>query len=239
MNIFARELKEILQQHGKTLGSLYGLRSDTFYIFPNKVTRLKHSLTHDMTATLNAEELDFLQEWVPLDAAGADLRRLRAALLAEAVRHLVGGRMPREIAAHLGEQTLQLLLEQEPDQVLLRREELLQAVRGMPSAASSERGALRGVGETPPPESDPTQSAVERALEVAIETYEQGALWLEVARETSERGARRGYLAQAQALLGRARELTIDAPTRAQGTPEQQTWLALIEQTLTEAATLG
>lgn len=88
------------------------MKTDTFQLLPNKVTRLRRSLFEDITATLNGEGLDILQKWVPLDADGVELRRLHAALVAEAVRHLLGGRMNRDEALQLGDITLQLLLDQ-------------------------------------------------------------------------------------------------------------------------------
>lgn len=84
MNIFARELVLILDGHGKQLSNLYGLRlpdpyrpGQTIQIAPNKVTRLIRSLTEDITATLNAEELDALKGWAGL--SDEEMRRLRAA----------------------------------------------------------------------------------------------------------------------------------------------------------------
>ncbi len=239
MNIFARELVFILGQHGRELGNLFGLRTATYQIFPNKITRLKRSLTEDITATLNAEELALLQTWVPLDSEGNELRHLRAALVAEAVRHLLGGRMNRDLASHLGDLTLHLLVGQSLEQVAYLRDELLETMRGDILPDFNERGALRGLVSQVPAEAGHALSQAEQALEAAVETYEQGALWLEVARETSERGTRLGYLAQANALLNRARELTADAPTIAQRTSEQQEWLAIIDAALVDGAALG
>lgn len=239
MNIFAHELASILRQHGKELGSLYGLRSATFQLLPNKVTRLKRSLTEDITATLNAEELELLQEWVPLDSEGMDLRRLRAALLAEAVRHLLGGRMDRDMASQLGELTFQLLLGQEPRQFMALRDELLETLRRDDIPAHNKRDALRGLASSGVTDMGPAVGQIERALEAAVEAYEQGALWLEVARETLERGARLGYLAHARTLLTRAQDLATNVPTVALGTAEQQEWLAAIEKALADTTSLS
>jgi hypothetical protein len=98
MNIFACEVANLLAAHGKVLGSLYTLHSTTYQLPPNKVTRLKRSLEEDITATLNAEELELVGEWLELDPEGEEIRRLRAALVAESVRHLLGGRMNRDQA---------------------------------------------------------------------------------------------------------------------------------------------
>lgn len=238
MNIFAHELAELLADHGKVLGSLYGLHSATYQLLPNKVTRLKRSLEEDITATLNAEELELVADWLDLDPEGEEIRRLRAALVAEAVRHLLGGRMNRDQALELGELTFQLLLGQEPEEFLTLRNELLEGVRGGILSEQAERGALRGVIGVESQQTEAEAAQIEQALESVVKTYEQGALWLEVARETSERGTRLGYLAQAHALLARAKDLATNAPTVAIGTTQQQEWLTIIEAALTEATTL-
>ncbi len=234
MNIFARELNAILAQHGKDLSSLYTLRSETFHIFPNKVTRLRRSLTRDITATLNSEELELLQKWVPLDAEGKELLRLRAALVAEAVRHLLSGRIERDKANAIGETVFQLLLGREPEQMLHLRDELLKSIRGGPrppylydDTRQEDASPTPSTEETPP-------NPIEEALETAIAACEQGLLWLEVARGTDEPLARLGYFAQAKTLLHQARSLAINAPAETHGTPEQQQWLAMIEQALAD-----
>lgn len=235
MNIFAHELAELLAEHDKELSSLYQLRSRTYQIYPNKVTRLMRSLEEDITATLNAEELDLLAEWLNLHPEGEEIRRLRAALVAESVRHLLGGRMNRDQALELGELTFHLLLGQEPEELAALRDRLLADIRGELSTGQVERRILLSA---PGEETAPNAASIEQALEPAINMYEQGALWLGVAHETNERGTRLGYLAQAQALLSRAKDLATSAPTVAQGTPQQQEWLTIIAAALTEATFL-
>lgn len=238
MNIFAHELAKLLADHGKVLGSLYGLHSATHQLFPNKVTRLKRSLEEDITATLSAEELELVASWLGWDLAGAEIRRLRAALVAESVRHLLGGRMNRDQALKLGEMTFQLLLDQEPEEFLTLREELLAGIRGGIPSEQTERSILDVVFRGGSQPTDPEAAQTEQALEPAVQTYEQGALWLEVARETSDPGLRLGYLAQARTLLARARDLATNAPTQAIGTTQQQEWLTIIESALSEASLL-
>lgn len=234
MNIFARELKAILARHGKNLSSLYGLHSETFRISPNKVSRLRRSLTQDITATLNSQELEFLQEWVPLNADGKELLRLHAALVAEAVRSLISGRIERDKASKVGETAFQLLLGREPDQILLLRDELLESIRGGPKPLYPQYNTEQEDFNLMPLEAEITPNPVEEAMEEAIAAYEQGVLWLEVARGMQEPRVRLGYLAQARALLSQARDLVANAPASVQGTPEQQQWLAMIEQARTD-----
>jgi hypothetical protein len=83
MNIFAKELVAALGAHGKEVSSLFSLKVTDRYgverrLLPSKVTRLKRSLSEDLTATLNPDELDALQEWAELTAG--EVARLRAAL---------------------------------------------------------------------------------------------------------------------------------------------------------------
>lgn len=237
MNIFARELARLLARNGKVLGSLYGLHSPTYQLLPNKVTRLRRSLHEDITATLNAEELELVANWMKWKPDGEEMRRLRAALVAESVRHMLGGRMNQSHALKLGEITLELMLGQEPDEFLILRDELLEGVRGGIILGRGEHGGLRGMADEESPQTEPEDAPLAPALEPAVKTYEQGALWLEVARETSDPDAHLGYLAQASALLAQARDMATNVPTAAQDT-RQQEWLAIIEAALTEAASL-
>lgn len=253
MNIFARELVLILGAHDKELSNLFRLPVQRSYVGdpetipPSKVTRLKRSLSEDITATLNADELDALQDWVPLDEDGEEMRRLRAALVAEAVRFLLAGRVSQQQATALGEVTLALLLGTDERQFATLRDQLLDSVRGVRGGVhgggSVERAALRGVlddraGNEGQVDAAPTDDEVERALDPAMEAYEQGTLWLEVARDTTDRGARRGYVALAESLLTRARELAEKAPNVAQGTPQQTDLLASLAAALTSAGEL-
>lgn len=238
MNIFARELKELLEDNGKGLGSLYGLHSDTYRIMPNKVRRIQRSLTQDITATLNTEELDLLAEWLDLDPTGEEIRRLRAALVAESVRHLLSGRINRDQALSLGEITFELLLGQESEEFLSLRDRLLEGVRGGLPWGQSEVDALWDVTEENDKFDHSWDDQIEQALEPAVETYEQGALWLEVARDTSDYEMQRGYIAQAQALLNRAHDLANHSPAITQGTREQSAWLSIIEVSLNEVLSL-
>lgn len=238
MNIFARELAEVLADNGKRLGSLYGLHSDTYRIMPNKVRRLQRSLTQDITATLNAEELELLAEWLGLDSDGEEIRRLRAALVAESVRYLLSGRMDRDQALSLGEITFQLLLGQESEEFLSLRDRLLEGVRGGFPLEQDGGDALWSVTNENYKLDNSWNDQVEQALEPAVETYEQGALWLEVARDTKDREMQLGYVAQAQTLLDRARDLAIHSPAITQDAAEQRVWLSIIETSLNKALSL-
>lgn len=250
MNIFAQELEKILRTHGKDLSSLFSLRVLDLHsgssrpIAPNKVVRLKRSLTLDMTATLNSEELEALQAWAPLNAEGQEVRRLRAALVAEGVHHLLAGRMPAEQAYHLGLLTLFALLDEEAHATTLWREAVWDQVRdflddalkeGISDTDEGQHGVVGGSPAALPvahPEHEDSPRV--RALEPVAESYETGMLWLAIALDTSEPGARLGYLALATSQLEHARELAVTPPSLAVDTPEQAEWLAVIHEALTE-----
>jgi hypothetical protein len=129
MNIFARELEKLLRRHNKLLGSLYSFHSASSRIVPAKVTRLKKSLKRDMTATLNADELALVAEALGWHAEGEEVLRLRAALLAENVRHLLGGRMNQKEAVRLAEIAFQMFLCQEVADMQMLCSKLLEGVR--------------------------------------------------------------------------------------------------------------
>jgi hypothetical protein len=71
---------------------------------------LKRSLEEDISATLSPEELETLQVWVPLDSEGSEMRRLRAALLAESVRYLLAGRIEAATASSIADVVFEMLL---------------------------------------------------------------------------------------------------------------------------------
>lgn len=249
MNIFARELALILRSHGKELGTLFGLRVPNAYtgvvreIAPTKVTRLKRSLSENITATLNADELEALQEWVPLDDNGQELRRLRAALVAEAVRHLLADRIDSSTASELGLITFQMLLGQESAELVTLRDRLLTDVRGERGSDAWEHHTVRGASNTPDlgegvgPTVTPDE-LVERLLDPAAECYEQGLLWLEVARDIGEHAAQAAYVALATSLLTQAEQLVRTVASAARDTLQQRLLSEAISAALDEAQTL-
>ncbi len=244
MNIFARELVRILGSHGKELGSLFSLRVRDSYtgvarqIVPGKITRLKRSLTENITATLNAGELDALQAFVPLDREGKELRRLHAALVAEAVRSLLSGRIEVKQANDLGDIVLALMTEEDGAKLAALRDALLKPTGGVRGLDMQDPLILRGSRDSGEPVSGSAEERIEQALDDGAEAYSQGALWLEVARGARDETARLGYAAQAANLFRQARDLIRDAPTAAQGTPQQRDWLAASESALAEAERL-
>lgn len=235
MNIFVRELILILAAHEKKLSSLYSFHSSNIAIHQEKVRRLQRTLEgplKESSFTLNGEEIAMLQEQVPL--TDEEVRRLRAALLAESVRRLLTqpGRVSIDTAEELANIAFQMLLSTEGEQMQNLRDQLLEQVRSM-------QEALRDVIEEEAISSDVGEEQVSTLLEPAAEAYYQGVLWLELARARPDWLSRRGYAAHAKALLEAARDLARYAPSRALNTPEQATWLTLIEAALEDVSLLG
>jgi hypothetical protein len=220
MNIFARELTEVLATHDKELSSLYTLKSPTQVIHPGKVSRLKRSLRDGTSASLNAEELELVRNTVRL--SDEEMYRLRAALVAETVRYMLEGRMMIAHAAQVAELTFQLLVTPEGMQMKALRDRVLDQIRG--SATDTDATTITPVTDDP----------VEQALEAATQEYEASILWLELARDTPQRTARRGYLGQASTLLIHARTLAEQPATLALNTPAQHALLDLISAALAE-----
>src|SRR5260370_42575512 len=109
MNIFAQELAMTLKRHKKTLSSLYSIHSPDVAIPPSTVDRLKETLQGSSSAILNAEQLAMLQDQLSL--THEEVRRLHAALLAEAVRRLLVDRLDSiETAADLADRCFQMVV---------------------------------------------------------------------------------------------------------------------------------
>jgi hypothetical protein len=249
MNIFAKELVSVLGAHGKELSSLFSLKVTDGYgverrLLPSKVTRLKRSLTEDLMATLNPDELDVLEDWAGLTPQ--EVERLRAALVAEAVRYLLAGRIAPDQAVLLGETALQLLTTQNPADIQTLRQQLLDSTRGVREAWEHAPAVVRGLSERPEDAQtsvangqESVDARVEQALDPAYAALEEGSLWLGVARGTSDRRQRAGYAAQAAALLQRAQTSAKQASGAAQGTAAQQELLDAIAAVLREAEAIG
>jgi len=231
MNIFARELALILAAHDKELSSLFSLHSPDVAIHPSTVTRLKRSLKEPITVLLNADQLSMLKERLAL--TDEEMRRLRAALLAETVHRVLAGRMAVGTAAELADILFQMLLNTDSTQMQDLRDRLLEETRGM-------RDRLRGVlDEMTSPPFRANEESISALLEPAAETYYQGLLWLELARTAPDYLAQRGYSAHARVLLAAAHDLALHAPSQALNTPQQSEWLILIEAALEDADLLG
>ena len=248
MNIFAEQLVDVLHKHDHELSNLFTWKFD---IPPSLVVRLKASLTTEQSATLNRDQLDFIADKYDLDED--DLRRLRAALLAETIRKMIASRMAASLAYKLGMVTLDLLLSDDPTTVMQACDLLVTEMRDLPTRPMGG-GAVRGLAP------DGTGDLVERvfggaardvgegvtldvgillALDGATEAFQQGQFWLEIARDTADRRARAGYAAHAHLLFTRAAEQGQQCPPLAQGSDEQIRLLHDIQQAQADATNLS
>jgi hypothetical protein len=237
-NIFAEQLVEVLGEHDKELSNLFGLHNDDVEIYPGTVVRLKRSLSRDITATLNTAQIDLVQE--KFDLTDDEVRRLRAALVAEAVRHMLGTvrYMDAAVAYQLGMVMLRLLTSDDPAQMEAACSHLLSEMRGAVERDEDDDDAQRGdLADTPPPDA-PMDERISAALDAAEEAYFQGMLWSELARASKSRAARAGLAAQARDWLARARSLADAPPSVALGTPQQAALLRAIARAHDDAAYL-
>jgi hypothetical protein len=237
-NIFAEQLVDVLGNHDKELSDLYNLHDDDVEIYPRTVVRLKKSLTEDRTATLNSRQIDLLQ--AAFDLADDEVRQLRAALVAEAVRHMLGAvrYMDAAVAYQLGMVMLRMLTSEDPAQMEAACNHLLSEMRGATERDEDDADTQRGDPGDALPADAPADERIGAALDGAEEAYFQGMLWLELARESRSRDARQGLAAQGRDWLVRAASLVASPPSVALGTPQQAALQRAITQAQDDAAYL-
>lgn len=242
MNIFADQLVKTLNRHGHELSNLFSWKD---VIPPNTVVRLKASLTTDQSATLNSDQLDFLASKYDFDEE--DLRALRAALLAEAMRRMLADRLSSTIADQLGQLALQLLLSDDPETVVHACQSLVAQVRLGPTLGPGESevrdlGAISSRDLVNHPLAIAARSMGEMdaaistwvSLETAEEAYHHGLLWVEVAQDTHQARARSGYAAAALSYLDRAKGTLAQVMLPPTGDPQAFT---VAQQQLRQAIT--
>lgn len=217
MNLFALELSAVLERRQMGLAMLHMLRGSegNALVSPAKVARLQRSLADNSTAVLNERELGALAGALHLD--GYEVKRLRAALLGEAVRKLLTGRMSPMSALAEGERVAGLVLQEEEEAAAVRAE-----ISGVTSAT--------GLLDSRP--SVDTNAAVAYALEMAAESCELGELWLGLAQQCADTDQREDVLGMAYTALDRAAQCLACAPRVAQGSATQEEWRRVIEQSL-------
>jgi hypothetical protein len=216
MNLFARELQAVLERHGYPLTILYSVRTPdgARAIPPAKVTRLARAQIEEVTATLSEREIAAVVQSLALDER--DEHRLRAAMVGEAVRQLLSGRVSAMSAHDEGERVVQLLLDEEDDTAHLRS--VAHTVQRSMLSANLMAGD--------------TNATVSAALESAAESCERGELWLSVALATPDAERRDDLLRMAYSALTRAAQFLTFAPTVAQGSAALDEWRGIVESAL-------
>lgn len=217
MNIFARELQDVLSSHHWALNQLY---APIFTINPARVSALIRSLERYQTVTLNPTQLEIMQREIPFDKDGEDLRRLRAAIIAEGIQFILAKRIAVQDALHVAELALSLLLTRDIAEMVKAREGVI----------SHTRGALDMVAMAAN-----TQAQPEDEIAYLIDLYEEGMLYLELARQQDENLLAKGYAMQAEILLTYARAEALDLEPILASAHDGQGLLAAIEAGLQAA----
>lgn len=104
-NIFARELEDILREHGCCLNDLITEAGQ----HPEKVRRLKQSLVQPRFHILNPEDLEQVSE--SFCFTGEEQLRMRAAILATAVEETLMNRIDPDNALHAAEEIFPMLID--------------------------------------------------------------------------------------------------------------------------------
>ena len=256
MNIFAEVLAEVLAEHGKELGSLYSMSADYERINQNKVGLLKKSLNpeSDQSAVLSVWEMDVMRAYFrttprvpsqpPQPITEAQDRRLKAAIFAEGIRRMVWERFKsdaehtgitsiqaaRTTAYHIGRLVYDLLLTVKDPDGVRKVNSLMESIRGVPSL---ESGSARKEEEKTP-SSLLADDSLEPLLATGVETLMQGSVWLEAAREATDREQQQILASYASALLRRAKKQVNDAPPSEQ----QEAWGEEVERALDDTLDL-
>lgn len=222
---------------------MHGMRLEYDEIHPQKVTLIARSLENDATAVLSARELEILAVRLPL--TDQELRRLKSAIFAEAIRFTVWSRAKRD-AERRGQETwdaarqtsysigrlaFDLLMglqgEEAGHAIEVMLEKLRDSVAAPAMSVSGREESMQSVDEQ--------EATVSAALSLARDRYAQGSLWLEVARDFPDRVQRRALGAQAAALLTHSEAITDDAADIAQGSEQQHDLKEWIERALADA----
>lgn len=224
MNIFARELQHVLKHRGQSLNRLYSIAP---FINKHQVQRLILSQTQDISAVLSQDNLENLLTLI--GASEEEVRRLRAAILGEAVRRLLLDRLASAEALEVGQLVFQLLFDAHASQLTPWRRRIQELTR--PAEEDSRQG------EVLCPESSEQQIA--QALEPAISYYEQGISWLDIAVTMPTDILKKAYAALAASLLSSAYELVAYPAEIADGSVLQQELLPAIVELQATAAQLA
>ncbi|MFL5592413.1 MAG: hypothetical protein ACJ8DI_32855 [Ktedonobacteraceae bacterium] len=227
MCIFANQLRYVLHQHKKDLGSLYSVPvpygapgRPYVSVHPEKIERMKRGAEGDCSksATINPSELEAVQKKFGFTAE--EIRRLRSALAGEFVfRYLLDRTGESERALRAGEYVFHLLFDADES-----------TFGDLRTLALDD---IRAAGDLPEEESDFEQK-IQEDLEPTIELYGEALLCLDAARMARNPLIQQGYLAMATSLLTNAEELIAYPSAIVQGSPQQVAWQQLIADALEE-----
>lgn len=199
-NIFARELEDILADHGLRLGQL----DDRAFIHREKVRRLRKSLERPKSfPVLNPDEMDEVIAVVPLN--DYEVLRLRAAILTAAIQETLVERIDPEDASIAAEQifpTIMMAMHRRSDETVG-----LARMRGEGTSVDEE-GEIDEVSE-------PALVALDRATKA-----------LHLGRDAQSDAERREQLQRAIAGFEVALRTFIAAPEATRDSAAWRTWYA-------------
>lgn len=208
-NIFARELEDILADHGLRLGQL----DDRAFIHREKVRRLRKSLERPKSfPVLNPDEMDEVIAVVPLN--DYEVLRLRAAILTAAIQETLVERIDPEDAFIAAEQifpTIMMAMHRRSDETVG-----LARMRGEGTSVDEE-GEIDEVSE-------PALVALDRATKA-----------LHLGRDAQSDAERREQLQRAIAGFEAALRTFIAAPEATRDSAAWRTWYAEAQQGLSLA----
>ncbi len=208
-NIFARELEDILADHGLRLGQL----DDRAFIHREKVRRLRKSLERPRSfPVLNPDEMDEVIAVVPLN--DYEVLRLRAAILTAAIQETLVERIDPEDAFIAAEQifpTIMMAMHRRSDETVG-----LARMRGEGTSVDEE-GEIDEVSE-------PALVALDRATKA-----------LHLGRDAQSDAERREQLQRAIAGFEAALGTFIAAQEATRDSAAWRTWYAEAQQSLSLA----
>jgi hypothetical protein len=214
-NIFARELEDILADHGLRLGQL----DDRAFIHREKVRRLRKSLERSKSfPVLNPTEMDEVIDSIQLD--NYEVLRLRSAIIAASIQEMLFERIDAENAYIAVEQifpTIMMAMENHKDEI---------------------RGLSTMRNDTP---LSHEETEGERALEPALLAIDRATKALHLGRDGETRSERLERLQQAATGFGTAQMLLSMLDDQIKISEEWQFWsteaqngLVVVNQNLKE-----
>jgi len=219
MCIFAKQLQYILQQKKKTFWHLRNISVEyptTIKDISSEQLRRLHEAASgncNISVALNSHELEAVQE--AFQFSQEDIRRMRAALVAESILRFLLNRIEAPKAVQISETFFHLFFDANDSEFITLRSRMIKDIR------ADERT----------PEQIVADASGQSSLEAAIEAYEHALLWLDTARVEPNPILRRGYLAMVSSLLTSAHEQLTEIPDP---TAQIADWQVAVVQAMTD-----
>jgi hypothetical protein len=205
-NIFARELEDVLADHGLRLSQL----DDRAFIHREKVRRLRKSLKSSKSfPVLNPTEMDEAQVSIPLD--DYEVLRLRSAIIAASIQEMLVERINPENAY--------VAVEQIFPTIMMAMENYKDVARGLSTMRNDTPGA-------------PEETEGEQALEPALLAIDRATKALHLGRDGATRPERLERLQQAAKGFESAQMLLSALADQIKSSEEWHFWSAEVQKGL-------